>query len=139
MKASRRDTVQPPIDFGRPAAADDVESADGSEGNGSNGRARPSPDRPTRRALMLLGVIAAIGIVQVGFLLFVEADRTLRHRTAIGKLDTELSELQQEADALRAVAARAGDVTFREQLARRQGFLYPDETRVIVLAPESDR
>ena len=88
---------------------------------------------------MLLGVIAAIGIVQVGFLLFVEADRTLRHRTAIGQLETELSELQQEADTLGAVAERADDVTFREQLARRQGFLYPDETRVIVLQPDSVR
>lgn len=90
-------------------------------------------DRPARRALLLLGVIAAIGIVQVGFLLFVEADRSLRHRTAIERLETEIDDLQREADGLRAVARRADDERFREQLARRQGFLYPDETRVVVL------
>lgn len=83
----------------------------------------------------MLGVIAAIGIVQIGFLLFVEADRTLRHRTAIAQLEQEIDQLQGEADELRAVASRAGDEAFREQLARRQGFLYPDETRVVVLEP----
>lgn len=99
----------------------------------------PRIDRPTGRALILLGIIAAVGIVQVGFLAFVEVDRSLRHRTAIEHLEAEVSELQLEADGLRAIAARADDAVFREQLARRQGFLYPDETRVIVLDPDRER
>ena len=130
MSDPRREAVQPPIDFGRPAERRDPDPPQDPPA--------PSPlDRPTRRALLLLGTIAAIGIVQVGFLLFVEADRTLRHRTAIAALETELTDLQAEADALRAVAERSGDATFREQLARQQGFLYPNETRVVVLDGDS--
>lgn len=127
MSDRRRDAVQPPIEFGSPS-----EPSEASEPAASSGRRL---DPPTRRALLVLGVIAAIGIVQIGFLLFVEADRTLRHRTAITHLEQEIDQLQREADELRAVAGRAGDEAFREQLARRQGFLYPDETRVVVLEP----
>lgn len=133
MNDPRREAVQPPIDFGRPAERRDSRT---------DPPADPPPpqgpiDRPTRRALLLLGAIAAIGIVQVGFLLFVEADRTLRHRTAIGALEGELAGLQREADALRAVAERADDAAFREILARQQGFLYPGETRIVVLDGDS--
>jgi cell division protein FtsB len=124
MSDPRREAVQPPIDFGSPAeerpAAGEVER-------------RPSLDRGTRRALVLLGAIALVGILQVGFLTFVEVDRAVRHRGAIASLDAELAELQAEADALRAVAERADDETFREQLARRQGFVHPNERRIVVL------
>lgn len=90
-------------------------------------------DAPTRRALRLLGVVALIGILQVGFLAFVELDRTIRHRAAIASLEDELATARAEAEALRAIAERADDAAFREQLARRQGFLYADEIRVVVL------
>lgn len=133
MSDRRRDASQPSIAYGSPPAT--AESA-AAQDEASSGRPL---DRPARRALLLLGVIAAIGIVQVGFLLFVEADRSLRHRTAIERLETEIDDLQREADGLRAVARRADDERFREQLARRQGFLYPDETRVVVLDPAPAR
>jgi len=90
-------------------------------------------DPPTRRALRLLGVVALIGILQVGFLTFVELDRTIRHRAAIASLEDELQAARAEAEALRAIAERADDATFREQLARGQGFVHADETRVVVL------
>lgn len=133
MSDRRRDAVQPGIDFGSAAEPPQTQAPDPA---GSGGRRL---DPPTRRALLVLGVIAAIGIVQIGFLLFVEADRALRHRTAIAHLEQEIGALQREADGLEAVAARADDEAFREQLARRQGFLYPDETRVIVLDPAPAR
>lgn len=78
-------------------------------------------------------MVALIGILQVGFLTFVELDRTIRHRAAIASLEDDLAGARAEAEALRAIAERAGDAVFREQLARRQGFLYADETRVVVL------
>ena len=93
-----------------------------------------SDGAPTRRALRLLAVVAAIGLLQVGFLLFVELDRTLRHRAAIARLEAQLAEDRAEAEQLRAGATRSDDEAFREQLARLQGFLYPDETRVVVLS-----
>jgi len=92
-----------------------------------------SGDRGTRRVVRLLGIVAIIGILQVGFLIFVELDRFTRHRAAISELETELALTQAEADALRAIAERAFDTDFREQLARRQGFMFPTERRLIVL------
>lgn len=90
-------------------------------------------DGPTRRAFRLLGVIAAIGVVQVGFLTFVELDRMVRHRAAIAELEEEIAGARAEAESLRAVAERSDDDVFREQLARSQGFLYEGEMRVVVL------
>lgn len=90
-------------------------------------------DRPTRRGLRVVGVIALVGLLHVGFLLFVELDRLVRHRAAIATLEAEVAEARAEAEALRQIAERAGDDVFREQLARGQGFLYEGETRVVVL------
>lgn len=90
-------------------------------------------DRGTQRAMRLLGILALIGTLHVGFLIFVELDRFARHRTAITELEAELAATRAEADALRAIAERLSDTDFREQLARRQGFMFPDETRLIVV------
>jgi cell division protein FtsB len=130
MNDPRREAVQPPIDFGPSAEASAVTP---SEPDARRAAPRPPMDRATRRALLVLGAIALIGIVQVGFLTFVEIDRAVRHRAAITALQAELAQLRAEADALRAVAERADDATFREQLARGQGFVYPGERRIVVL------
>lgn len=90
-------------------------------------------DRPTRRALRLLAVVALAGAAHVAFLAFVELDRTVRHRTAISALEADLEVARTEARELRAIAGREDDATFREQLARLQGFVGPSETRVVVL------
>ena len=94
-------------------------------------------DAPARRALLGLAVLAAIGAVQVLFLIGVEIDRSLRHRAAIAELRADVAVLHAEAEDLRAIAERADDAAFREQLARRQGFVGPDETRVIVVHRDS--
>ncbi|NBC96773.1 MAG: septum formation initiator [Deinococcus-Thermus bacterium] len=90
-------------------------------------------DRPTRRALRLLALVALVGAAHVAFLAFVELDRTVRHRAAIAALEADLEAARAEARELRAIAEREDDVTFREQLARLQGFVGPSETRVVVL------
>jgi Tfp pilus assembly protein FimT len=91
-------------------------------------------DRPTRRALRLLAVVALAGAAHVAFLAFVELDRTVRHRAAIAELEADLEVARAEARELRTIAEREDDATFREQLARLQGFVGPDETRVVVLS-----
>ncbi len=130
MNDPRREAVQPPIDFGPTAEARGTAEA---EAAAREAERRPPLDRATRRALLVLGVIALVGILQVGFLTFVEIDRAVRHRAAIAALEAELAQLRAEADALRAVAERADDEAFREQLARGQGFLHPGERRIVVL------
>lgn len=95
-----------------------------------------SLDAPARRALWALSLLAALGVVQVLFLIGVELDRTLRHRSAIQELRSEVEGLHGEAADLRDVADRADDPRYREQLARRQGFVHPDEVRVVVVQPD---
>ena len=94
-------------------------------------------DPPARRAVLVLAVLAAIGVVQVLFLIGVEVDRSLRHRAAIAELRADVAVLRAETEDLRAIAERADDDVFREQLARRQGFVGPDESRVIVVHRDS--
>ncbi|MDZ7799846.1 MAG: hypothetical protein U5K81_03505 [Trueperaceae bacterium] len=94
-------------------------------------------DRATSRGLRVLGVFAALGALQLLFLIGVELDRTVRHRAAIDELRQQVESLRAEADALHAVAEHADDDAYREQLARLQGFMYPDETRVVVLRDSS--
>lgn len=82
---------------------------------------------------VLLGVLAAIGCLQVLFMIGLELNRTVQHHEAIRALEAEVAALQREAQGLRATIEHGQDPAFREQLARRQGFMYPFETRVIVM------
>lgn len=99
------------------------------------GAPREALVQASRRGLRLIGAAALIGCLQVLFMIGVELDRTLRHSAAIGALEAELENLEGEAEALRAVEEHAGDDVYREKLARAQGFMYPGETRLVVLPP----
>lgn len=110
----------------------------GRRADGDPAAIRSAHARAARRGLVLLGALAALGCLQVVFMIGVELDRSLRHGSAITALEGELAELDREAEALRAVVRHADDDAFREQLARRQGFLYPGEARVVVL-PDAAR
>lgn len=105
-----------------------------------DGAAEPPPQRrgpgPSRAAMALLGFLAALGCVQLVVMLGVELDRYVRHREAIHELQAEVRALEREAEGLRAIAERGDDDVFLEQLARRQGFVWPDEERLVVIPPE---
>lgn len=93
-----------------------------------NGGARAGIGRGAR---LLLLVLLAVGSVQVVFMLGVEGLRLFRSETAITRLEREVRALEEEAAQLEAVIEHADDERYREQLARRQGYMYPDEARVV--------
>lgn len=126
---------QGPVQRERGAAAGGGRGSTSSDASADSPRA--SLDRATRRGLVLIGAVALIGCLQVLFMIGVELDRTIRHRASITSLEGELTELAREAADLRAIEERAHDDTYREQLARGQGFMYPNETRVVVLPSPS--
>ncbi len=74
-----------------------------------------------------------VGVAHLTFLVAVEANRYLRLGATVEALEADVQANRSEAAELRAVAERANDAMFREQLARMQGFMFPDETRIIVL------
>ncbi len=83
-----------------------------------------------RRILILLGVV---GTLQVAFMLVVELRRGYEARRAIAGLEQDVAELEAEAARLNAIIENGDSDHYREQLARRQGFIMPDETRVVII------
>ena len=53
------------------------------------------------------------------------------------RLEREVTELRSEAADLAAIAERGDDVRFREHLARRQGYVFPDEVRYVIARPSA--
>lgn len=89
-----------------------------------------------RGARMMRGVLillATIGTLQVAFMLVVELRRGHEARQAIAVLEQDIAELEAEAAHLNAIIENGDNDAYREQLARRQGFIMPDETRVIII------
>jgi hypothetical protein len=80
-------------------------------------------------------LIATVGTVQLLYLNYVEADRMFVHKREISRLELEVGAMQAERNSLAAIAGHATDDAFREQLARKQGFIFPDELRVITQRP----
>lgn len=83
-----------------------------------------------RRFLIAL---ALLGTLQVVVMLGVEAHRAVEGQRAIARLQDDIAELQAEAAGLEAIIEHGSDPVYREQLARRRGFVYPDEVRVVPL------
>jgi len=79
-------------------------------------------------------VLALVGSFHALLMLGVEGSRLVYTNREVARLEAEISTLQQEARTLQAVVRHRGDPLFREQLARAQGFIYPDETRVLTVS-----
>lgn len=79
----------------------------------------------------LLITLAVAGSLHLFFLLAVELDRNLVHRREVARLRSEVTALAAELSGLEAVAAHGDDLAYREVLARKQGFVYPDEALVV--------
>ena len=87
--------------------------------------------RVPRTTHPILIVLAVVGSLHLFFLLAVELDRNLVHRREVARLESEVTSLATELGRLEAVAAHGDDLAYRELLARRQGFVYPDEALVV--------
>lgn len=98
---------------------------------------RERTEEPTRRRMphWVIVLIAAVGTVQLLYLNYVEADRMFVHQRENSRLESEVGAMRSERNSLAAIAGRTEDDAFREQLARKQGFIYPDELRVITQRP----
>lgn len=90
---------------------------------------------PARGARWLLLLLISFGSVHVVFMLGVEGLRLARAEMSINRLEQEVQALEAEAAGLRAIIEHADDHRYREQLARRQGYMYPDEVRIVTSEP----
>jgi len=102
---------------------------------GSIGLARPKPaTRNAARARaaprlveLLLVIMALVGGLQAVVMIGVELSRYLNRSGEVASLSREVAQLERDIVGLREVLARYNDERFREQLARQQGFVYPNE------------
>lgn len=88
-----------------------------------------------RGARWLLLLLVSFGSVQVLFMIGVEVLRLARAEMTLTRLEREVGALEAEAQELQAVIEHREDERFREQLARRQGYMYPDESRIVTTEP----
>ncbi len=93
-------------------------------------------DLRSRRVHPALVVLAVAGCLHLFFLLGVELDRNLVYSRDVARLEAEVGALTNELARLDEVAAHGDDRAFREALARRQGYVYPDEDLVLTALPE---
>lgn len=110
-------------------AASGAARASGGESSGEVDRATGS----ARNVKRFLVILALLGSLQVLVMLGVEAYRAVEGQRAIQRLQNDIAALEAEAAGLAAVVEHADDPAYREQLARRRGFVYPDEIRVVPL------
>lgn len=105
--------------------------------------AGPERETPTRRrsssaargAHRVIMVLALVGSLHALFLLGVETWRFVVEQRAVAQLQTQVNDLQRQAGGLKQVIDHAGDSGYREDLARRQGYMYPDEQRAVTQRP----
>ncbi len=84
-----------------------------------------------RGAHAVLVALAVLGCLHALFLLGIEAWRYRVTADAVSRLQGSVDELRAESTDLQAVVDHAADARYREDLARLQGYMYPDEERAV--------
>ncbi len=93
----------------------------------------PIPDKGISWIFLILGIL---GTLHVLVMLGIEFNRTLEMRQGITRLSADVSALENEVFDLKSVTEHGNDLEYREQLAREQGFAFPNEMRFITLPNE---
>lgn len=95
------------------------------------------PARIGRGATALLVVACVLGTLQAAAMIAVEARRWWVADREVVRLEREVAALHAEAADLALIAGRGDDERFREHLARRQGYVFPDEVRYVIAVPDA--
>ena len=103
-------------------------------------------DKPTKvkvhdvqkGASLLFVSIAIVGSLQILVMLGIETRRYFHTRREIASLHTKIALDQTTLLELREIEAHKYDDRYREQLAREQGFIYPNEQRYVTINSYED-
>lgn len=90
-----------------------------------------APLRRVRGAAWLLTFLAVLGSAHALVLVGAELVRNVQVTRSIQALAADVAELEAEVAGLAEVLEHGSDVRFLEQLARTQGYLYPDEILIV--------
>ncbi len=84
-------------------------------------------------ASLLFLTIAIVGSLHILVMLGIETRRYFRTSHAIANLQVKIAIDQATLLELREIEAHKYDDRYREQLARKQGFIYPNEQRYVTI------
>lgn len=100
-------------------------------------QAAPPQRRRSKRdwGSLFFTVVSLVGAFHALLMLGLETGRLVYTSGEVTRLESEVGELQVEVRELEAIVEHRYDSVFREQLARAQGFIHPDESRVLTLTP----
>lgn len=87
--------------------------------------------RPSSLIFMLLAIVGSFHAMSM---IGIESYRILTNSAQIEHLNSDIAVIKEEIAALDAVIEHTDDV-YMEQLARCQGFIFPNETRYITDLP----
>ncbi len=77
--------------------------------------------------------IAIIGSLHLLVMLGIETNRYIRTYSAITNLNAKIAINKATLAELKDIKAHENDSRYREQLARKQGFIYPNERRYVTI------
>lgn len=89
---------------------------------------------PNRGANVLFLTIAVVGCVHALAILTLEISRAVYTNREVARLERDIAALELESTNLENVIAHKNDASYREQLARLQGFIYADEARYVTVS-----
>ncbi len=92
---------------------------------------QPQPPKHARGLSWLFLLVAVVGIVHISYIYFWEYTQYKDRTMMLGKLEHSMQELRAENDLLQATVNHQFDLSYREQLARTQGFVYEDERLIV--------
>jgi cell division protein FtsB len=91
----------------------------------------PAGQPRMRGVNVLLTVLAIVGCIHVMIMMGIELNRMVATQQEITRLSLETSTLEAEVAGLQSVLDNGDNPLYREQLARKAGFAYPDEVRYL--------
>lgn len=81
-----------------------------------------------QKAFLALLLLAGLHLM---LMIGVEARRYMRGEQKLNELHQSIEQLQRNIFEQEAIAQHQGDARYMESLARAQGFIYPNESRII--------
>ena len=106
---------------------------------GKSRERKSSPSAKPKRdwGSLFFTVIALVGGFHALLMLGLEGSRLVYTSREVTRLEADIGVLQEDIRTLQAVVRHRDDPVFREQLARAQGFIEPDETRILTRTPSN--
>jgi cell division protein FtsB len=100
----------------------------------------PAGQPRMRGVNVLLTILAIVGSLHVIVMMGIELNRMVATQQEITRLTLETTTLEAEVAGLQSVLDNGDNPLYREQLARKAGFAYPDEVRFLsVPNPQPDQ